>query len=180
MSLAPVMGHGMTSRAGMGRPVSRRTGVLLVLTLAAVVVAVPTIYLTRKMDPARAEAVLDRLEIPADWRLANTEQDPAPISRSRIIRYYLVPGEPEPVAAAARAMLSTAGFSIEGRSGLSDCSSNHEPPATICGLGVALSDGTSRLELDMFDRRGTAFLGDAPWFAASAQDEIVVRVTVYY
>jgi hypothetical protein len=118
MSLAPVMGDGMSSRAGIGCPVSPRTGVLLVLTWAAVVAAVPAICLTRKMDPARAEAVLDQLEIPADWRLANTEQDPAPISWSRIIRYYLAPGEPEPVAAAARAMLSTAGFSIEGRGGL--------------------------------------------------------------
>ena len=77
-------------------------------------------------------------------------------------------------------MLTNAGFDIEGPSGLPDCSSNHEPPATTCGLGVALADPLWRLDLVVFDRRGAAFLAAAPWFASSSPEQIVVRITVSY
>lgn len=98
---------------------------------------------------------------------------------SQFTRYYLVRGDPEPIAAVARSTLTNAGFVVEGRTSLPDCSSNSEPPATTCHLSVALSDGFWRLELVVFDRAGAAFLRATPWFASSQADEIVVRITVY-
>jgi hypothetical protein len=162
------------------RRISGRAVLLAVLAVVVVLAALVTAYEVRKTDPARAEEVFARFAIPAGWQLADAQQERGLVLLSRDTRYYLVPGDPEAAAAAARAMVSKAGFDIEGRRGLPDCSSNHEPPSTTCALEVALRDGLWRLEIVVFDRAGAAFLGDAPWFRSSARDQIVVRIIVYY
>ena len=171
----------MTERRGATRRISKRTFLLVVLIAVSALAGLATAYYVKRTDPALAEGILARLEVPAEWQLADSEVYREVLLQSRVTRYYLVKGAPDPVAAAAHAMLSNAGFAVERMGSGPDCTSNHEPPQTFCSLLIAPpSDHLWQMLLVVFDRRGAAYLNTAPWFVSSSQDQIVVRITVEY
>jgi hypothetical protein len=173
--------------SGMPGPTTERRGCrrgcLIALAVVIALAGSAAAYWYWKTDPARADAVLARLDFPASWRLASVEHSrynfwiPA-----QNTRFYLVADSPESVAAAARRMLEQSGLSIEepygGRG--PDCTVDGEPPQTLCFLRAPPGGGLSILLLVVMDRRGAAYYGNTPWFAESAEDEIVVRITIYY
>lgn len=151
----------------------------MVLATVVVSIGLGALYLTRS-DPSRAEAVLARLAIPEDWRLIDAELDRGLILGSTVTRYYLTPGDPETVAGQTRSMLTAAGFSLEDRHGLPNCSSNHEPPHTTCVVSVPLTDSLWLMQWVVYDRRGAARIQDAPWLAEIREDQGVARVIINY
>ena len=106
----------------------RPNRLLVVTGIALVLVGVVAFLRIGKTDPGPANAALARLRVPAGWELAESQEDPSLLVTSSVTRYYLARGDPESVTREAREMLSAAGYPVEDTIGLSDCSSNHEPP----------------------------------------------------
>lgn len=158
-------------------------GSLIALTVVIGLAGWAAAYWNWKTGPARAEALLARLDVPASWRLVAVKHSGynfwMPVQNTR---FYLVADAPEPVAAAARRMLEQSGLTIqEPYGGVGpDCSTNYEPPQTLCFLRAPPGSGLSLLQLVVMDRRAAAYYRNASWFVASAEDEIVVRITIYY
>lgn len=73
-------------------------------------------------DPARFEAVLDELAVPGTWELVRTEVVTPETENGcstlmgscpRVVRYYLVDGEPIDALPEAKQTVTAAGFQIE-------------------------------------------------------------------
>ena len=164
------------------RPTLSR-GVLLVL---ATIVVVPSLFATAsyllRSDPTRAGAVLARLTLPDDWELMQADVHRSLLNPSTVTRYYLARGDPESVTRQARDMLVAAGFALDDRSGLPACASSLErpPPAPVCFVNVLPPAGLRHMQWLVWDRQGGALVTDAPWFADSSDDQMLVRLTAVY
>jgi len=106
-------------------------------------------------DPARFEAVLDQLAIPAGWELVHTEvatpdtEDGCSTlfpSCPRVVRYYLVDGEPIDALPEAKETVTAAGFQIEEELG-PQCDI---PPSSAACVLVAVRD-SDLLQVDLYN-----------------------------
>lgn len=158
-------------------------------------------YLIAALDPGRPAAVLDELEIPATWDLADTEIVKNILFGSRVVRYYLVDADPDDIVDPASDMLAAAGFTIDVRLAPRDWCDNRPIGATpaiecptkripVCqtnGQGGPMTcylwatRGDDRLSIVAFDRgeRAKYFVGSEGRFVG-APGRIVVRVSIDY
>ena len=161
----------------MRRVTARRLVLVAFIAVVVTLVGMTVAYAATKTDPARALALLDRLDIPPSWQFAHAETVRGVILLSRVERFYLVKADPEQVAGEARAMVAAAGLPFD-QGGPKDCRTNG--PGGPMSCWIPAHQGNDRLDIVVFSREEAAFLAGDPWFAASTSDQIVVRMTVTY